>query len=101
MLVNGNEFGVYATGAAASHAALGNRTHVVTSISGSVSADATISVLGGASGTTAIFVAVIDISVEGTSFSFTGLSILGDAGVKVEATSSAGTYHLTMCGHTI
>lgn len=86
--------------ASATHAALANNAHVVTSISGHVDTDSIITIK---SGTTVMWESNIDISVEGTSFSFNGITVLGVKGEAVSGNiaSSSSDCQVNIGGYTI
>ena len=86
------------SGASATHAASTNNAHVVNSISGLVDADSIITVK---SGTTVIWESKIDVSIEGTSFHFAGLSLACRMGNKAEGAiaSSSADCQITISGH--
>ncbi len=88
------------SGASATHAASTNNAHVVNSISGHVDADSIITVK---SGTTVIWESKIDVSVEGFSFSFDGISALGVKGEAVSGNiaSSSSDCQVNIGGYTI
>ena len=71
-------------GATASHAAIADKIHFVTEVSGHVDEDAVVQVLGGTAGATVKKEYSIDVSAVGFSFSF-HCFIAGDPGIKVEA----------------
>jgi|6_EtaG_2_1085325.scaffolds.fasta_scaffold01142_5 hypothetical protein len=97
------------SGATASHAAGASsggspaRTHIVTSISGHVDADSIVQILGGAAGATVVWESKIDISVEGISFNFPGLNVIGVPGIKVEGkiASSSADCQVNVSGYSI
>ena len=78
------------SGASATHAAETGVTHIATSISGHVDADAIITIESPAA--TVLWQSKIDISVEGTSFAFSGLFVPASSGGvvlgKIAASSS-------------
>jgi hypothetical protein len=78
------------SGATATQAAdtVGSRAYVVTCVSGHLDADAIITVKDG---TTIIWEAKIDVSVEGFSFHFPNLSLPCSLGALTEAEISAST----------
>ena len=86
------------SGATATKAAEGNRFYVVTAVSGHVDADSVITVKDG---TTIIWESKIDISIEGTSFHFAGLSLACSMGNKAEGAvaSSSADCQVTISGH--
>ena len=86
------------SGATATKAAEGNRFYVVTAVSGHVDADSVITVKDG---TTIIWESKIDISIEGTSFHFAGLSLACRMGNKAEGAiaSSSADCQITISGH--
>ena len=77
------------SGATATHAAAAgsngspDRTHIVTALSGWAAAESVPQILGGSNGTTIIFESKIDFSVEGHSFHFAGLNVVGSPGAAV------------------
>ena len=52
-------------------------------MSGWADADSVLQILGGSNGTTIIFESKIDFSVEGHSFHFAGLNVVGSPGAAV------------------
>ena len=60
-------------GASAAKAAKANSTHIVTEISGHVDEDAAVTITDGG---TIAWESLIDVSVEGFSFSFPGLNVV-------------------------
>lgn len=88
------------SGASATHALSANNNHVVTSISGHVDADSIVTIK---SATTIIWESKIDISVEGFSFSFDGLSVLGVKGEAVSGNiaSSSSDCQVNISGYTL
>ena len=77
------------SGATATHAAAAgsngspDRMHIVTAFSGWVDEDSIVQILGGSAGTTVVFESKIDFSVEGHSFHFAGLNVVGTPGAAV------------------
>tara|TARA_R100000008_G_scaffold9375_1_gene4784 strand:- start:7690 stop:7989 length:300 start_codon:yes stop_codon:yes gene_type:complete len=86
------------SGATATKAAEGNRFYVVTAVSGHVDADSVITVKDG---TTIVWESKIDVSIEGTSFHFAGLSLACRMGNKAEGAiaSSSADCQITISGH--
>jgi len=87
-------------GATATAAAVPGQSYVVTSISGYIDEDATVTIQSPAG--TALFTALLDLSVEGFSFHFGGLNIpcpLSQAAVgDIDTTSAKGA--VTISGYT-
>ena len=88
------------SGASATLAASTNNNHVVTSISGHVDADSILTIK---SASTIIWESKIDVSVEGFSFSFDGLSALGVKGEAVSGNiaSSSSDCQVNISGYTL
>tara|TARA_R100001594_G_scaffold118652_1_gene153984 strand:+ start:70 stop:369 length:300 start_codon:yes stop_codon:yes gene_type:complete len=86
------------SGATATKAAEGNRFYVVTAVSGHVDADSIITVKDG---TAIVWESKIDVSVEGTSFHFSGLSLACRMGNKAEGAiaSSSADCQITISGN--
>jgi|TARA_R110000787_G_scaffold46160_6_gene112185 hypothetical protein len=85
------------SGATAAKAAQDNRMYVVTAVSGHGDADSVITVKDG---TTIIWESKIDVSVEGTSFHFAGLTLPCSSGNKAEGAiaSSSADCQITISG---
>jgi len=88
------------SGATATHAAVSSNTHVVTCISGHVDADSLLQILDG---TTVVWESKIDVSVEGFSFHFSGLSVPATRSALIagKIAASSADCQVTICGHTI
>jgi|TARA_R110001583_G_scaffold43085_5_gene136996 hypothetical protein len=105
MLVQGNFWSETAagtdSGATATHAANNTNTYVVTSISGHVDADAIITIESPAS--SILWQSKIDVSVEGFSFNFSGLSVVGagSGAILGKISASSADCQVNISGHTI
>lgn len=105
MLVQGNFWSETAagtdSGATATHAAVGTNTHIVTSISGHVDADSIITIESPAS--TILWQSKIDVSVEGFTFNFSGLSVVGagSGAILGKLSASSADCQVNISGHTI
>jgi len=91
-------------GATATHAALSGHTHVVTSISGHTDGDTLIQILAGAAGATVVWESKIDVSVEGFSFNFPGLNVMGTTSIAVAGKiddATAADCQVNISGYTI
>ena len=69
------------SGATATRAANAKRTHIVTSISGHVDEDEIIQILDGS---TVVGESKIDVSAEGFSFNFSGLTVVCSLGAAAK-----------------
>ena len=85
----------------ATHAAINTNVHVVTSISGHVDEDQTLTIESPAA--TILWQAIIDVSVEGKSFNFPGLSVVGASGKAIigKLAGSNADCQVNISGHTI
>ena len=72
-------------GATASKTAIANKSLLVVWLSGHTDTDSLIQILGGAAGATVLWQAALDVSVQGFGFSVSGLLLVGEPGVKMEA----------------
>jgi hypothetical protein len=88
------------SGAVATHSAITDRQHFVTSISGHTDTDSIITIKDG---TTIVWETKIDVSVEGTSFSFTTPCIPITPGANAVGTiaSSSSDSQVNLTGYTI
>ena len=89
------------SGATATHALNNNNTFVVTSISGHCDADAIITIESPAS--TVLWQSKVDVSVEGFSFNFSGLSVVGVSAQAIlgKISASSADCQVNFCGTTI
>lgn len=79
------------SGATASKTAVAGKRFLVTWVAGHTDADALVSIKAGAAGATTVFELRLDVSAEGFQFGASGLTIMGETGVKVEAVISASS----------